>query len=246
MPKLSIVIAAYNEEKRLPETLERLFGFLERASLSYEIVIVDDGSRDRTLELVKKRAETKPQLRYLTHFPNRGRGVSIREGVLASAGEFVLETDADGSVADEAILRFLKHFAEHPEIDAVFGSRELPGSRIARHQPILRIFLGQGFILLAKILFRMWCTTDFTLGFKMFRRRAATDIFQHQFDSHFLAEAEIAYVAKRRKWNVTELPVTWSDNRDSRVRPLRDSFRSFQGMIKILWRDVRGKYIAAR
>ncbi|OHA00757.1 MAG: hypothetical protein A3H71_01800 [Candidatus Sungbacteria bacterium RIFCSPLOWO2_02_FULL_48_13b] len=242
MPKLSIVIAAYNEEARLPKTLQRIWAFLDARNFSYEVVIVDDGSRDRTLEWVKDTAKSHPNLRWLSHTPNQGRGASIREGVLAAGGELILGTDADGSVDDEAILRFVEYFDEHPDIDAIFGSRELPASHIAQSQPLLRVFLGHGFILLAKILFRMWRTTDFTLGFKMFRHRVAKDIFSHQFDNHFAAEAEIVYVTKRRGWKMKELPVTWTDNRDSRVRPFRDSFRSFRGMMKILWRDIRGKY----
>mgnify|MGYP001601970009 CR=1 FL=1 len=242
MVDLSIVIAAYNEENRLPRTLERYFRYLKMFPITYEIIIVDDGSRDRTKAVVEDMAKMHPGLRFLSHFPNRGRGTSIREGVLATQGEVILETDADGSVDDEAIGRFLEYFKNHPEIDAIFGSRELPDSKIAKRQPRLRVFLGHGFIFLAKILFRLWHTSDFTLGFKMFRKDTAGDIFSHQFDDHFLAEAEIVFVLHRRGWRVAELPVTWSDNRDSRVRPFRDSLRSLKGLMKILWRDFKGEY----
>jgi dolichyl-phosphate beta-glucosyltransferase len=242
MVDLSIVIAAYNEEKRLPQTLERYFGYFKTAPHTYEIVIVDDGSRDRTKRVIEELAGIHPELRLLSHFPNRGRGVSIREGVLDAQGEIILETDADGSVDNEAIGRFLEYFKRRPEIDAIFGSRELPDSKVAKRQPWLRVFLGKGFIVLAKILFRLWGTTDFTLGFKMFRKEASQDVFSHQFDSHFLAEAEIVFVSHRRGWHTVELPVTWTDNRDSRVRPLRDSLRSLKGLSKVLWRDTQGKY----
>lgn len=242
MIDLSVVIAAYNEEKRLPQTLECYFGYLKTLPLVYEIVIVDDGSQDRTKKVVAELLRTHQELRLLSHFPNRGRGFSIRAGILAAQGNIVLETDADGSVDFEAIRRFLKHFQEHPEADVLIGSRELPDSKIARRQPPLRVFLGYGFIYLAKILFRLWRVSDFTLGFKMFRKNAAKDIFSHQFDNHFLAEAEIVFVSHRRGWNVAELPVIWSDNRDSKVRPFRDSLRSLKGLIKILWRDLKGKY----
>lgn len=239
---LSIVIAAYNEESRLPKTLDRYFNYLENLAINYEIVVVDDGSRDRTRAVVEDLAKTHPRLRFLSHFPNRGRGFSVREGIKAAQGKIILETDADGSVDDEAIERFLEYFRNHPEINALFGSRELPDSKIAHRQPYLRVFLGKGFIYLAKLVFRLWKVTDFTLGFKMFRKEAAEDIFSHQFDDEFLAEAEIVFVAHRRCWKVAELPVIWTDNRDSRVKPLRDSLRSLKGLIKILWRDWRGKY----
>jgi len=242
MLDLSIVIAAYNEENRLPGTLERYLRYLKTLPLSYEIIIVDDGSRDRTKALVEELARRRRELRLLSHFPNRGRGASIREGVLEARSKIILETDADGSVEEEAIGRFLDYFKSHPETDAIFGSRELPDSKIAKKQPWLRIFLGKGFIMLAKILFRLWRVSDFTLGFKMFRREAACDIFSRQFDNQFLAEAEIVFIAHRRGWKTVELPVIWSDNRDSRVRPFRDSLRSFKGLMKILWREAKGEY----
>ena len=242
MTDLSIVVAAYNEEHRLPKTLERYFLYLKTLPITYEIIIVDDGSRDRTKAVVEDMAKMHPGLRLLSHFPNRGRGTSIREGMLEAQGDIILETDADGSVDDEAMGRFLEYLESHPEVDAVFGSRELPDSKIVRRQPWLRLFLGHGFILLAKILFRLWRTSDFTLGFKMFHKKAAGDIFSHQFDNHFLAEAEIVFVSHRRRWKVAELPVTWTDNRDSRVHPLRDSLRSFWGLAKIIWRNFKKEY----
>lgn len=238
----SLVIAAYHEETRLPATLDRLLRFLGSSGLRYEIVLVNDGSRDRTLTLMQEYAARFPVIRVLTHTPNQGRGFAIRKGVLAAQGDIILETDADGSVADEAITRFLNYFTAHPEVDAVFGSRELPTSYIARKQPFLRVFLGYGFIYLARVLFWSWHTTDFTLGFKMFRKKTAHDVFTHQFSNHYVAEAEIVFVTKYRGWRAHELPVTWSDNRDSRVHPFRDSFRSLAGMIQILINAFREKY----
>lgn len=242
MPKLSVVIAAYNEEARLPKTLQRMVSFLERNGISYEFILVNDGSKDRTLDFLKREAAQNPHIKYLSHFPNHGRGASIREGVLAASGDLILETDADGSVDDSAILKLLAFYETHPEVDAVFGSREFPESKIPVRQPFLREFLGYGFLYLAKIMLASPFTTDFTLGFKSFRNKAAKDIFARQFDNHYVAEAEIVFISKRRGWRVMELPVIWSDNRDSRVRPFRDSFRSFRGMLQILWRAFKGKY----
>lgn len=242
MTDLSIVIAAYNEEKRLPQTLERLLRFLETSGLTYEFVFVNDGSADTTLTLIERYAQHHPFIKSMTHMPNQGRGFAIRKGVLAAQGDLILETDADGSVADEAITRFIDYFSAHPETDAIFGSRELPTSFIARKQPFLRVFLGYGFIYLARVLFWSWDTTDFTLGFKMFRKKTAHDVFSRQFSNHYVAEAEIVYVTKKRGWKIQELPVTWSDNRDSRVHPFRDSIRSFMGMTRILINAFAGKY----
>lgn len=243
---LSVVIGAYNEQKRLPPTLRRLFFYLDGLGVSYEIIVVNDGSTDRTKEIVEEMAKERHNLRLFSHFPNKGRGAAIRRGVLSARGNIILETDADGSVEDEAIGRFLDYFKTHPEIDCIFGSRMMRGAKIAKNQPLLRVFLGYGFIMLAKVMFLMPNISDFTLGFKMFRRSAAQDIFSYQYDHHYLAEAEIVYIARRRGWKIVQLPVTWTDNRDSRVRPFKESLRSFKGMLRVISRDIKGYYTRDR
>jgi len=109
-------------------------------------------------------------------------------------------------------------------------------------QPPLRVFLGYGFLYLTRLLFGMWSTTDFTLGFKMYRRDAARDIFAHQYDPYFVAEAEKCFIAKLRGHAFVELPVTWTDDPNSRVRPARDVPRALKGLAAIMWRYVRGVY----
>jgi dolichyl-phosphate beta-glucosyltransferase len=241
-PLLTIVIATYNEEHRLPATLERMFTSLAGQAFDFEILIVDDGSRDGTVDYVRKLADSRPGVLLRTRSPNGGRGAAIREGVLAARGALVLETDADGSVDDEAIIRFVRFFEEHPELHALFGSREMSGARIVQHQPLPRILLGYGFLFLSRAVLRSPRTTDFTLGFKMFRREAAQDIFRHQFDDQFVAEAEIVHVARLRGWRTHELPVTWTNNRDSRVHAVRDSVRSLRGVGALLARELEGRY----
>ena len=239
---LSIIIPAFNEENRLPKTLSRLLDFLNKNEVDFEIIIVNDGSNDKTADIVNDFSLKEARVKLMSHFPNRGRGASVREGILAAAGDLILETDSDGSVADEAILRFIDYFKNHPDINVIFGSRELPDSEIAYAQPFLRVFLGYGFIYLSKFLLWSWDTSDFTLGFKMFRASSAKDIFSHQYDNHYVAEAEIVYISRLRGWKVKELPVHWTDNRDSRVHPIRDSFRSFNEIIKLLYRRYKGLY----
>lgn len=241
-PDISIVIPAYNEEERLPRTLAKLFVYLGTLGRPYEIVISDDGSRDNTALVVKKIQETHPELRLISDGINRGRGNAVKRGIQEANGKVILETDSDGSVAEEAIGRFLSAFDHDPELDVVFGSREMKGANIVVWQPFLRVFLGYGFLYLARVLFLMPHVTDFTLGFKMFRREAARDIFKHQYDPFYVAEAEKVYVAHIRGHRYIELPVTWTDDADSRVRPFRDSFRSLSGLAKILGRRIAGKY----
>jgi dolichyl-phosphate beta-glucosyltransferase len=241
-PLLSIVIPAYNEERRLPRTLNRTTAYLERnLHEPFEIVVVDDGSRDRTCALVEAFAVRHPQVRLLRQPANKGRGAAVREGIKACRGEFILETDADGSVEDEAITRFCAFLRSHPSVDALIGSRNVAGAEILTPQPVLRVALGYGFLWLAKALFG-WYIQDYTLGFKMFRREAALDIFSRQFDDSFLAEGELVHVALRRGWRVYELPTLWTDFRESRVNPLRDSARSFAGLLGVLRRERAGLY----
>lgn len=241
-PYLSVVIPAYNEEQRLPRTLERLFTYLPTLGISYEIVVIDDGSRDGTVALVRGLAEQHPELRIISDGINRGRAPAVKYGILQAKGELILETDSDGSVADEAIGRSVAAFAADPKLDAVFGSREMRGSHVIVWQPPLRVFLGYGFLYLTRTLFWMWHITDFALGFKMFRSAAAHDIFEHQYEPFIVAEAEIIYVASRRGHRCIEIPVTWTDDADSRIKPFREIGRSLIGLTRILVRSALGIY----
>lgn len=242
MVDLSIVIAVYNEERRLQNTLEKVYGYMKTRGESFEIIIVNDGSTDKTTEIVEKFCLTHAEVILLSHMPNRGRGYSIREGVLKAKGNFILETDADNSVDNEAIGRFLDFLYAHPDTSVLFGSREMKHSIIKEHQPFLRLFLGKAFIVLAHLFLGLWNIHDFTLGFKMFRRDAARDIFSHQYDNYYFAEAEIVCVSQYRKWKYFELPITWINDRDSKVNPYKESFRAFLGVIRSIGNHIRGRY----
>lgn len=241
-PRLSIVIPAYNEEDRLPPTLGKLFDYLPQLSAPYEIIVADDGSRDATAAKVRNLQAAHPELVLISDGINRGRTGAVKLGVAAARGEFILETDADGSVAEEAIGRFMHTLESRPSLDAVFGSRELPDSHKALRQPPLRVFLGYGFIYLARLIFWMWGITDFALGFKMFRRATAEDLFAHQFERHIIAEAELVFAAAARGHTFVEMPVTWTDNADSRIHPIKEVFRSLVGLVRIRLRALRGAY----
>ncbi|MEQ1919005.1 MAG: bifunctional glycosyltransferase/class I SAM-dependent methyltransferase, partial [Elusimicrobiota bacterium] len=232
----SIVIPAFNEELRLPGMLERLSAATRGADA--EILIVDDGSSDRTAEIAAAAGA-----RVLSLERNGGRGAAVRAGIAAASGELILEMDADGSVDFEAIGRFAAYLDRYPGVDALSGSRNADGAVIAVPQPILRVFLGNGFLYAARAVFG-WDVTDFTLGFKMFRREAALDVIRHQFDCGYLAEAELLVAARGRGWRVVELPVRWVEYGGSRIRPLLESWRSFWGLLGMLWRDARGDYDA--
>lgn len=241
-PYLSIVIPAYNEEKRLPPTLAKLFAYLPSIGKPFEIIVSDDGSKDGTADMVRGLQQEHPELVLLSDGINRGRTPAMRRGIEAARGELILETDSDGSVAEEAIGRCVAAFDADPSLACTFGSRELPASNIVKWQPPLRVFLGYGFLYLTRTIFWMWSVTDFALGFKMFRRTAALDIFAHQFERHIVAEAEIIYVAKKRGHRFIEIPVTWTDDEDSRIRVAREIYRSLVGLARIKLRSFSGAY----
>jgi dolichyl-phosphate beta-glucosyltransferase len=241
--ELSIVFPAFNEESRLPPTLDRVLLYLSTYHQgTYEIIVVNDGSRDRTSQVVGEYQKEYPQIRLLGFSKNRGYGAAVREGVMSAKGEYILAMDADGSVHEEAIGRFLKFLQANPNIGFVIGSRTVEGSKILARQPFLRVFLGNGFLVLTKLLFG-WSIEDRINGFKMFRRNAAEDIFPYQDEDNVLAAVEVVYVGEQRGWKHDLLPVLWTDYRGSKIRPLRDSWYSFWGLMKIAWRGRTGMYV---
>lgn len=241
--QLSVVIPAYNEENRLPSTLNRILNFLTiHFSENYELIVINDGSTDGTARVIEGFAKRfSGRVSLISYTPNRGRGVAVRTGMKQAQGEYILETDADGSVDEEAIKRFYSVFQTEKNVDVLIGSRNAPGAKILTHQSFLRIFLGYIFLYLARLVFG-FKSTDYALGFKMFTKVAAHDIINYQYDNHYLAEAELAYTANKRGWRIKEMPVLWTDFRNSRVRPFRDSIRSLVGLGKIVKRAATGLY----
>jgi dolichyl-phosphate beta-glucosyltransferase len=235
--ELSIVFPAFNEEKRLPPTLDRVLDHLAtHFQGSYEIIVVNDGSQDGTVAVVEEYQKEYPQIRLLGFSQNRGYGAAVREGVMSARGEYILAMDADGSVNEEAILRFLKFLQKSPDIGFAVGSRTVEGTKILARQPLLRLFFGNGFLILAKLVFG-WPTQDRINGFKMFRRAAADDIFPYQDENSVLGAVEVVCVANRRGWKHALLPILWTDYRGSKIRPWRDAWRSFWWMLRTAWRD---------
>lgn len=239
---LSIIIPAYNEEKRLPPTLKRVLEYLtQHYHGTFELLVIDDGSEDGTSQSTEFFINEYTSVRLVRLPQNKGRGIAVRHGVGVACGEFILEMDADGSVDEEAIPRFVEYMDQHPDIDMLIGSRNIKGSCIVRRQPLLRVVLGHMFFILAWILFG-WDFRDRVNGFKMFRKQAANDMFALQHETGFLAEAEIVVIADSRKWKYELLPVQWTDYRDSRIRPFQESWRSFWGMFEIVKRSKHGVY----
>jgi dolichyl-phosphate beta-glucosyltransferase len=240
-PYLSIAIPLYNEETRLPSRLAPYVAYLETHMPSYEIVLVNDGSTDSTLEVITKLAEKNKKIRVIHSAKNRGRGFGMRTGVLACKGEFVLETDADLPVSPDHIIRFVTFLEKHPELDLLFGSRGHAESTFVLNQPWRRVFAGKVFHYIFGFLFDV-PFKDVMCGFKVFRNNVSKQIFERVYDDRYLAAGEIIHVARKLNFQMKELPVAWEDNRDSKVKFVRDTFRTFGGLGKMLWNELLGRY----
>lgn len=242
MPLLSISIPCFNEEGRLPEKLRPYLEWLDKNLLDYEIVLVNDGSTDGTLKMMEGLAAKNAKIKIVNLPENHGRGFGMKTGVLASSGQFVLETDADLPVSPDHIPVFLNFLKDHPEISFVIGSREHQKSGFVLKQTWARVFAGKVFHRLFMWLFGSQFK-DVMCGFKLFRHDVANDIFKYVYDEKFLAAGEIIYVANKFGYKVAELPVVWEDDRRSKVKIVRDTFRTLKGMFELWLRNLQGRYI---
>lgn len=231
-PKLSIVVPAYNEGVRLPDTLSRIRHYLNARGGTFEVVVVDDGSTDQTLELAREAGKAFPQLKVLSNGRNRGKGYSVRHGFLHATGDMVLVTDADLSAPIEEVEK-LERALEH--FDGAIGSRALAESDIFRHQSIFRELSGKCFNLMVRTLTGL-TFHDTQCGFKLFRREAFVPVFEAQTIEGFTFDVEVLYLALQRKLKVVELPVRWGHVTGSRVRVFPDAFRMFAELVRIRWR----------
>ncbi len=250
-PHLSVVIPAYNEERRIGDSLGRLAAYLETLPEASEVIVVDDGSGDRTAAAVEglvpgagagggRMAGGRTALRLLRNGRNRGKGYSIKHGVLMAAGEIVLLSDADFSTPIEELPRLMKEIAAGRTAMAI-GSRGLAASRIERRQPAWRQAMGRLFNRLVRAITGLEFR-DTQCGFKAMRRDAVLPLFRAARVERFAYDVEILYLARKAGIGVAEVPVLWRDAPGSRVRALRDSFDMLKDVIRIVCRDRRGGY----
>lgn len=248
-PLLSIVIPAYNEQLRLPTTLQAIRAYVAQAQSDVEVLVADDGSSDSTAHIVQQMAQTWPQLRLLS-LDHRGKGFAVRAGALAARGEYVLLCDADLAVPIEEWDRMLPMFVDQ-HADVVIGSREGQGSR-REGEPFHRHMMGRVFNLLVRLLvvgnFR-----DTQCGFKAFRRAVAHDLFRRariygddapviQGAAVTAFDVEIIYLAVKRGYRVIELPVLWHYGVETKVDPIRDALRNLRDIIRVRWLAIQGAY----
>ncbi|MBI3693587.1 MAG: glycosyltransferase family 2 protein [Acidobacteria bacterium] len=241
---LSVVIPAYNEELRLPRTLERVWNYLQQRAAAGEVVVVNDGSRDGTAEAARafaaSHAGSRIPVRVLENPGNRGKGYSVRHGMLETQGDWALFSDADLSSPIEEHEK-LQAAADAGGYDIAIGSRALDRSLIGLHQSVFRENAGRVFNGLMRL------TTglpfhDTQCGFKLFRRPAAREIFCRQRLERFGFDVEVLYLARKLGFRTVEVPVRWDHSEGTKVSMLGDSLDMFWDLWRVRRNDWRGLY----
>jgi len=221
--KLSVVIPAYNEESRLPRTLRDVDAYLRKQDYEYEIIVVNDGSRDRTVEVTNALAREIANLRLIDNQKNRGKGYAVRQGMLEAKGAYRVFSDADNSTSITHMGRMWPEFEKGFEV--IIGSRDIEGAVIAVRQAWWRRRLGDIFNLVVQSLTGLWGIWDTQCGFKGFSARAAREIFSCAKINRWAFDVEVLVIAKKLGYQIKEVPVTWVNDKQSKVR--------FSGMAKM-------------
>lgn len=227
--QLTVVIPAFNEERRLGSSLEKVVSFLELRREPFEVLVVDDGSRDTTAEVAK--AFSSRRVRVIRLAENRGKGAAIRTGVLASRGRWVLLSDADLSTPIEDLEKLETQTTEAP---VVLGSRAVAGAKITRRQPLYREIMGKSFNKLLR-LFGVWGINDTQCGFKLLDGDLARELFESVVTPGFAFDVELVWLACRAGHRVVEVGVTWENSAASTVHPLRDPPRMILEILRFRW-----------
>ena len=236
---ISVVIPAYNEAKYIERAVKETSNFLWKNFGSFEIIVVDDGSTDETLNILRGLSDKVPGLKVLYNGKNMGKGYSARSGVLAASGKYIMFTDTDFSVPINEIGKFINKIDEGTDI--VIGSRAIKGANIIKGQNVIRKNMGRTFNLLIRVLL-FDGIRDTQCGFKVFKNSVARRIFNISRINGFSFDAEILYIAKKLGYSVKEIPVKWENRTDSRVSMIRSSTRMFFDIFAIRRNNTKGFY----
>ncbi len=238
-PKYSIVIPAYNESARIPATLEAVLACIRANAWDAEVVVVNDGSTDSTAQLVRDIARGAPELRLLENPGNRGKGYSVRHGVLQALGDVVMFTDSDLSAPIEEAERLFAAIAGGADI--AIGSRWMATSRQTHRQPLYRQFFGRCFNAVCRMVMRL-PFADTQCGFKAFTRAAAQTVFQLQTIERWGFDPEILFIALKRGLKVVEVPVSWAHDERTRMSYLKDGLQMLKELVIVRWNALTGRY----
>ena len=238
-PQLSIVIPAYNESARIELTLDRVMSCVAKQGWDAEVLVVDDGSTDATPKIVHAWMERYPQLHLIQNEGNRGKGFSVRNGLLQAAGEVVMFTDADLSAPMEEAELLLAAIADGA--DVAIGSRWMDKTRQTIHQPLYRKFFGRCFNWVTRVVMGL-PFKDTQCGFKAFTRAAAQVIFRLQRIERWGFDPEVLFIARKLGYTIREVPVTWGHDERSRMSYLRDGLKMLEEMAAIRGNSLAGRY----
>lgn len=243
MKRVSVIIPAYNEAKRIEKTLKNVQEYLKNQGRDFEIVVVDDGSEDGTAELIERLKLTLPELKFIRFPKNQGKGWAVRAGMIEAQGDLLLMTDADLSTPIEELEKMEQEIKQG--FDIVIGSRRAPGAKIIKRQPWLREKIGVAFGFLTGLIVPTGFQ-DTQCGFKLFRKQVAQTLFPLQTVKGLPFDLEILILAKRLGYKIAEVPVLWRDEEGSKVRPVAHLPRVIREVFKIRWNLLRGKYFAQK
>ncbi len=238
-PTYSIVIPAYNEAARIGNALEQVVACIHQRGWSAEVIVVDDGSRDQTAEIVRTFAKTHSEVRLLQNPGNHGKGYSVRNGILHSLGEVVMFTDADLSAPIEEADGLFAAIAAGADI--AIGSRWLERTRQTIRQPLYRQFFGRCFNGVTRAIMGL-PYADTQCGFKAFTRAAAQTVFQLQTIERWGFDPEILFIARKRGYRVDEVAVSWAHDERTRMSYLKDGMRMLQDIAIVRWNALLGRY----
>jgi glycosyltransferase involved in cell wall biosynthesis len=238
-PQLSIVIPAYNESARIEATLASVLECVETRHWDAEILVVDDGSTDSTAAIVQKWMARNPHLHLVKNPGNRGKGYSVRNGLLQAAGNIVMFTDADLSAPIEEAELLIE--AIDAGADVAIGSRWLDKQKQTVYQPLYRRFFGRCFNWVTRKVIGL-PFKDTQCGFKAFRRDTAQTIFRLQTIERWGFDPEILFIARKLKYTIVEVPVTWGHDERSRISYLKDGMKMLEEMGQIRTNSLRGRY----
>lgn len=241
-PKYSIVIPAYNESARIPATLEEVLACVRTHDWNAEVLVVNDGSSDNTAQLVRDIASHAPELRLIENPGNRGKGYSVRNGILQALGEIVMFTDSDLSAPIEEAERLFAAISAGADI--AIGSRWLESGRQTHRQPLYRQFFGRCFNAVTRLVMGL-PFVDTQCGFKAFTRHAAQTVFQLQTIERWGFDPEILFIALKRGFKVKEVPVSWAHDERTRMSYLRDGMQMLKELAIIRWNALTGRYSRA-
>jgi glycosyltransferase involved in cell wall biosynthesis len=235
----SIVIPAFNESARIPAPLTSVVSCIRERGWDAEVIVVNDGSTDTTAEVVRAFARTAPELQLIENARNRGKGYSVRSGILQAQGEVVLFTDADLSAGIGEAENLFE--AIRAGADIAIGSRWLESSRQTHRQPLYRQFFGRCFNAVTRLVMRL-PFADTQCGLKAFTRAAAQAVFQLQTIERWGFDPEILLIALKRGYRVVEVPVSWAHDERTRMSYLKDGMKMLEEIATIRWNALRGRY----